>query len=358
MFLLNTTHNMKPLIVIIRSLLAIVLVCCLSSFHLKEDITNSENIETTTVNRDQITKAENYKRASILYTKQGEVGLAVESIRNYILETGDFSILESSAYADMYSDARFIELRDDYLTHFNVGEFFYLYIGLIGIFIAGILSIRKRSDKVANRLLGLFVLMHSCFLVHTILYISNYALHKPHTLYMSTVFSFLYGPVLYFYFKRITEKYTFKVKDTVHLLPTLIFIIVLIPIYSLSAEEKLKVMLGVGQYEELPYAGYITLLKITSLGIYGYYTLRLYIKSSKNTIKVAPIKKRLQKLVLVILGVYIISYTLYGIVITTIGYGNIISNIQFFALASLVLFVAYIVITHNNASNTIESNIP
>lgn len=60
---------------------------------------------------------------------------------------------------------------------------------------------------------------------------------------------------------------------------------------------------------------------------------------------------------MVILGIYIISYTLYGIMITTIGYANIVSNIQFFALASLVLFVAYIVIEHNNASNTIN-NIP
>lgn len=349
---------MKSLIIIIRSLLVLMLVCSLSSFHLKEDVVNPKEENTETINNYLITQAENYKRESILYTKQGDINLAVESIKKYILETGDFSILHSSAYADIYNNAEFIALRESYLVHFNIGELFYLYLGLIGVFIAGILSIRKRSDKVANRLLGLFVFMHSCFLVHTILYKTNYILYQPHTLYFSAIFSFLYGPILYFYFKRITEKYTFKVKDIVHLLPTILFIIVLIPIYSLSAEEKLKVMLGVGIYDRLPYIGQVTLLKIISLIVYGYFTLHLYLKSSKKATRVAPIKVRLQKIVMAILGIYIISYTLYGIMITTVGYSNIISNVQFFVLASLVLFVAYIVIEHNSASKTTNNNIP
>ena len=302
----------------------------------------------------QMAQAGKYKTQSIKYTKEGKADLAVESIRNYILATGDFSILENSAYGGgtkddkstyegIYENAGFIALKTKYQPNFTMSSFFYLYVGLIGIFIAFVLNIRRRTDRVANGLIGLFVLMHSFFLIHTTLYTSNYTLNFPHTLNMSTFLSFMYGPVLYFYFKRITQNYTFKKSDLIHLLPTLGFIIVFIPIYSLSAEEKLKVMLGVGQYEPHPYIAYITSIKVISLLVYGYFTFRLYRKNVIKSSVTSPKKVKLQRTIMVIHTVYAASYILYAyIFIQENDFKTAASSLQFVAMAFLVLYVGYI----------------
>ncbi|MEP0265117.1 helix-turn-helix domain-containing protein [Dokdonia sp.] len=324
---------------ITRALLIVTLFCGISSF---TSLTIDPEIGDVSTSDFQLTQGDNYKRESIKYTKEGKTDLAVESIRNYILATGDFSILEGSAYESINNSKGFEELKDKYIVDFSIISFLYLYVGLIGIFIALVLNLRKRTDRVANALIGFFVLMHSFFLIHTTLYTSHYTLYHPHTQNMSTMLSFLYGPILYFYFKRITENYSFKKSDLLHLLPTLGFIIVFIPIYSLSAEEKLKVMLGVGQYDEHPYLNQVAIIKLTSLMVYGYYTLRLYLKNVKKSAKVTPKKIKLQKMIMIIHGVYAISYTLYAINIMTIGFEGVIFDIQFFAMATLVLYVGYI----------------
>lgn len=290
----------------------------------------------------QLSKADQYEKDAIHYAKEGNADKTVISLENYILETGDFSILENSVYEGIKHDAGFVDLKDKYLINFKMSNFLYLYVGLIGFFIAFVLNVRKRTDRIANALIGFFVFMHSFFLIHTTLYVTNYTLYQPHTLNMSTVLSFLYGPILYFYYKRITENYTFKKADLLHLLPTLGFIIVFIPVYSMSAEEKLQVMLGVGAYEPHPYLNYVATVKLLSLMIYGYFTLRLYLKSAKKSSKTTPKKVKLQKVIMIIHSVYAISYTLYAINIMTIGFEGPIFNIQFFAMATLVLYIGYI----------------
>jgi len=283
-----------------------------------------------------------YKQMSLEAAKEGEAAIAVENLRKYILATGDFSILTNSAYEYIYDDPRLIALQDDYTVKFSLSSFFYLYVGLIGIFIAFVLNIRRRTDRVANGLIGLFVLMHSFFLIHTTLYISNYTFYQPHTQNMSTFLSFLYGPVLYFYFKRITENYTFKKADLIHLLPTLGLIIVFIPIYTLSAEEKLEVMLGVGQYEKHPYLEYITTIKILSLIVYGYFTFRLYRKNAIKSAKTTPKKVKLQRTIMIIHTVYAASYILYAYIFIKEDFKGAASSIQFLAMSVLVLYVGYI----------------
>ncbi|MFT5891819.1 MAG: AraC-like DNA-binding protein [Dokdonia sp.] len=338
---------MKVITNILKASFLLLLFFSASSFSIVDPddaITDDSQI----VIESQMAQANKYKIQSIKYTEEGKAELAVESIRNYILATGDFSILENSAYGGnskyegIYENESFIALKNEYKVKFSVSTFFYLYVGLIGIFIAVILNLRRRTDRVANGLIGLFVFMHSIFLIHTTLYLSNYTFYQPHTLTTSTILSFMYGPVLYFYFKKITQNYKFKKADLVHLLPTLGFIIVFIPIYSLSAEEKLKVMLGVGQYDQHPYLFQIATLKVISLMVYGYFTFRLYIKSAKKSAKISPKKVKLQRTIMIIHSVYAISYLVYAANIIAVGFEGILFNIQFFAMTVLVLYVGYI----------------
>ncbi|GGG41002.1 hypothetical protein GCM10011344_47330 [Dokdonia pacifica] len=324
---------------ILRTVFLLLFFFSISSFTTSDIVLNDTQVSTDS----QTTQAAIYKNESLECARIGEAGPAVENLRNYILATGDFEILNNSAFEYIYADAGFIELKEKYQVKLGMSSFFYLYVGLIGFFIAIVLNLRRRTDRVANGLIGLFVLMHSFFLIHTTLFISNFTLNYPHTQNMSTFLSFMYGPVLYFYFKRITENYKFKKSDLVHLLPTLGFIIVFIPIYTLSAEEKLKVMLGVGQYETHPYIEYITSIKIASLLVYGYFTYKLYRKNAKKAAKTSPKKVRLQRTIMIIHTVYAVSYILYAyIFIQNENFKDAASSIQFVAMSFLVLYVGYI----------------
>ena len=324
---------------ILRTVFLLLFFFSISSFTTSDIVLNDAQVSTDS----QTTQAAIYKNESLECARVGEAGPAVENLRNYILATGDFELLDNSAYEYILDDPRFIALKEQYQVKFGMSSFFYLYVGLIGFFIAIVLNLRRRTDRVANGLIGLFVLMHSFFLIHTTLYVSNFTLNYPHTQNMSTFLSFMYGPVLYFYFKRITENYKFKKSDLVHLLPTLGFIIVFIPIYTLSSEEKLKVMLGVGQYEAHPYIEYITSIKIASLLVYGYFTYKLYRKNAKKSAKTSPKKVRLQRTIMIIHTVYAVSYILYAyIFIQNENFKDAASSIQFVAMSFLVLYVGYI----------------
>ncbi len=326
---------MRVIKIIFKTALLFVLLISISSF----DIPSPDQDLVTDA---QTKQAATYKRISLDSAEAGNAKVAVENLENYILATGDFSLLSNSAYEYIYNDPGLLALKNKYEVKFSLSSFFYLYVGLIGIFIAFILNLRRKTDRIANGLIGLFVLMHSIFLIHTMLYVSNYTYELPHLKNVSTVFSFLYGPVLYFYFKRITENYKFKKIDLVHLVPTVGFIIVFIPIYTLSAAEKLDIMLGVGQYDIHPYLDQIAVIKIISLFVYGYFTLRLYRKNAKKSAIESPKKVKLQRMIMIIHTVYAISYLLYGINFMKDGFQDAASSVQFLAMSLMVLYVGYI----------------
>ncbi len=290
----------------------------------------------------QSDKASFYEEEAIRYTEDGDYEAAIQNMKYYILETGDFSILDESEFIDLSNEATFKELVDQYVPKFSISNFFFLYVGLIGLFIAFILTVRRNTDRVANGLIGLFVFMHSFFLIHVSLYLSNYTYEMPHTLSMSTFLSFLYGPVLYFYFKRISENYAFKRSDLLHLLPTLGCIVLFIPIYTLSEADKLQIMLGVGAYGKHPFLTPVTIIKLLSLGVYGFLTFRIYRRSAAKNFESTPKKVKLQKTIMIIHTVYALSYGLYAIVIIRDVWSGIFFNGQLFAMTSLVLYIGYI----------------
>ncbi len=290
----------------------------------------------------ELTKAEIFERESIKYAKLGNIEAAVSNLKGYIVETGDFDILKNSNYENISKTDGFIALRDKYQTKFNISSFFYLYVGLIGLFIAFILNVRRKTDRVANALIGLFVFMHSFFLIHVSLYLTNFTFSAPHTLSMSTWLSFLYGPVLYFYFKRITENYKFHKRDLLHLVPTIGIIVLFTPIYLLSGEEKLQIMLGATAYGEHPYLRPITIIKLISLIVYGYLTFNVYRKNVTKKGTQFQKKIHLQKTIMIIHAVYAISYSFYALVIIQNVFNGVVFNVQLFAMTALVLYVGYI----------------
>ena len=299
-------------------------------------------LDTQPVSFDDLEQSEIFEIKAMAAAKLSNVDGVVENLELYIKSTGDFTLIENSAFETVNRTEPFKQLKDKYLLKFSMSTFFYLYVGLIGIFIAVVLNVRKRTDNTANALISAFVFMHSLFLIHVSLYLTNYTYSAPHTLSISTVFSFLYGPILYFYFKRITQNYKFKKRDLLHVLPTIGFIIVFMPIYTLPAEEKLMIMLGAGGYEGHPYLQPVTIIKLASLLIYGYLTLQLYRKNSNKLIDKYPHKVRLQRTIMGMQGVYAGSYAVYAFVIFNFTFTGILFHGQLIAMTAIVLYIGYI----------------
>lgn len=291
---------------------------------------------------DELEQSEIFEKKAIAAAKESDATGVVENLELYIKSTGDFTLIENSAFETVNRTAVFKKLKDKYLLKFGMSTFFYLYVGLIGFFITLVLNVRKRTDRTANGLISAFVFMHSFFLIHVSLYLTNYTYSAPHTLSMSTIFSFLYGPILYFYFKRITQNYKFKRLDLLHLTPTVIFIIVFLPIYSMSAQEKLMIMLGAEGHHGHPYLQPVTIVKLISLLVYGYLTFVLYRNNSKKVSGKYPRKIRLQRTIMIMHAVYAGSYAFYAFVIYNFTFTGTIFHMQLIAMTAIVLYIGYV----------------
>lgn len=291
---------------------------------------------------DQLEASEIYEQKAIAASKVSDVNGVIENLELYIKSTGDFTLIENSAFETVNRTPEFKSLKDKYLLKFGMSTFFYLYVGLIGFFIVVVLNVRKRSDAVANALISAFVFMHSVFLIHVSLYLTNYTYEAPHTLSISTMFSFLYGPVLYFFFKRITQNYEFKKRDVLHLLPTVVLLVFLVPIYALPAQEKLMIMLGEGGYHGHPYLQPITTVKLASLLIYGYLTFKVYTNNLKKNGGKYPRRKQLQRTVMYLHAIYAASYGVYAFIIFDYTFSGALFHLQLVSMTAIVLYVGYI----------------
>lgn len=156
---------------------------------------------------------------------------------------------------------------------------------------------------------------------------------------MSTGFSFLYGPLLYLYFKRITLSYKFKKADLLHLLPTILFLIYLTPSYLMSSDQKLIVLLNRANGSSFSDVA-IIVLKLTSLLVYGYYIRKLYINSKKNK-ELNRENRRWQKNIYIIHISYVISYLAYGILLANNMTLGLLFHIQISCMALMVMYIGY-----------------
>ncbi|MEM8847887.1 MAG: helix-turn-helix transcriptional regulator, partial [Bacteroidota bacterium] len=165
------------------------------------------------------------------------------------------------------------------------------------------------------------------------------------TYLMSTWGTFLYGPLLYFYIKRTSQKYSFRPFDLLHLVPTFILLAYLIiDVYTMTAQSKIVLMLsrmqnGLGPQDSSRLV-LIVILKILSLTVYGFFIAKAYNTGKKKKLTDGKSLKW-QKNLSVIHILYVLTYTAYGIVIVN-GYSNgWLYDISTASMAVMVLYVGY-----------------
>lgn len=278
-----------------------------------------------------------YKKLAFMYAEMNEPELSVRYINKYILASLDTNFVGHGFFDPISDSEQYKAVADKYLKKIDYKSFFCFYVAFIGFFISVVLNFREKSDRISNLLMSVFILIHSVFIIHIGLYFSNYQYYIPHILYMSTLFSFLYGPLMYFYFKRVTKGHTFTRIDLLHIVPTIVLCVILIPIYSLPYDEKLKMLV----HGERPYLKLISISKLISLLIYGGFVLHLYFKTVKTNKHLSRIIFRWQRNIVIFCFTYIISYSIYSVLIIKHVFSGFLRYTQVVSMALLVLYVSY-----------------
>lgn len=282
-----------------------------------------------------------YKERAIIASKNNDLATTAFYVEEYVKYSAETGFVESRYFLKFKETDEFQALYQKYGLNVNWLHFFYLFSALIGFFIGVMLFTQKSKDKKATRLISIFVLIHSLFIFHIFLHSTNLKFRMPHILYMSSIFSYLYGPLLYFYFKRITQKYVFKKIDLLHLLPTAIIIVIMFPLFLLSKEEKLHIMFEVGDFNPMPYRIGIVITKILSLVIYGSLLVHLYFKNNRYREYTPEARKWLTTLVC-LSSIYVASYAVYGLVLAEfITKFPFLFELQIVGMAIMVMYIGY-----------------
>lgn len=284
---------------------------------------------------------EAFKTHAISFANDNEPEIASEYILKYIGATTDLSILNDHLFANIKDSVAYQNIKEQYTPEFTFLSVLYLYAGFLGFYIFLILVLKKKVDRKGNLLIGLFVLFHSLFILHLSLYVINYQYHLPHSLFISTTFSFLYGPLLYFYFKRVTFNYKFRWWDSLHLIPSIVLLAYIMPYYMMTANEKFNVIFDKEGFL-LPGAYTIITIKILSLAVYAFLIYRIYLSNKAPSNAEDKNKMLWQRNIMAINFVYLASYIVYAGIITKIIIVPSLIHLQILVMVGLVFYVAYI----------------
>ena len=285
-----------------------------------------------------------YRRLAESHAYLGESEKATYYLRNYIKTSFDTNVLLSDKFDKISTTNGYQTLMNTYLPKINGWILLFIFSGIIGLFVSITINLRKKGDRIANILIGLFVLFHSLFILHLALYLTNYVYRAPHSLWATITFSFLYGPLLYFYFKRIANEYTFKRSDFLHLLPTIAVIFYFTPFYFFSGRMKQQIIFSVDS-SYINTVHVILILKSLSLIVYSFLIYKVYVKKTKTKVKVDRHVHLWQRNLVYLNILFALTYSVYAFVIgTNVVFDrskSVMLYSQVFVLALIVLYVAY-----------------
>ncbi|WP_343486792.1 helix-turn-helix domain-containing protein [Allomuricauda sp. d1] len=119
--------------------------------------------------------------------------------------------------------------------------YFFSFLG----FVLGILFFLKRKgDGLANRILGVYVLLFSFELFYNCLKWSGYLIKEEfaHLNFVHSPLWLTYGPLVYIYVRQVIHKTRFKKADAWFLVPVVLVIVLTFPFFGLSAARKIEVL--------------------------------------------------------------------------------------------------------------------
>ncbi|GMN07335.1 hypothetical protein MTsPCn5_27240 [Croceitalea sp. MTPC5] len=296
------------------------------------------------VDFDVKNKGKYLKKLALCEAGLGNSKKSTAYLEQLLITDFDVDFINHEGFDKIRSTSEFKSLDEKYIPKHNIWSFVYLFIAAIGFYTAILINFNKKIEVSARLLISAFIFIHSVFIFHISIAVSNYQYEYPHSYLMSTGFSFLYGPLLYLYFRKVVLNKKFGYADLLHLIPTLVFLVYIIPIYTLSHTEKLSLMLQRVRQGLNPSDSellvLLVLLKLTSLIVYGYFIRKLYFINSK---KVAAQNGNnvWQRNLYAIHMLYVCSYGAYGILISNTIASGVLYHFQVLSMALMVLYLGY-----------------
>lgn len=147
-------------------------------------------------------------------------------------------------------------------------------ICLLSIMVLQLLFRRKLGDLVAGRLLLGYFLSYLYLIGITYLFVYGEGAMFAHTLRTGYIAILLMPPLAFFYMRQCLDPKPWAWKDTLHLLPVLMYMVDLAPFFALSALEKwhiyqqmtaVEYRLGLSQGKWMPTYGYLTIRTVQML---------------------------------------------------------------------------------------------
>ncbi len=298
---------------------------------------------------NELTKPETHKIAvlkkiALSYASLGNSAEAQAYIKKYFVEEFDASFLKHEGFDGIRNSPEFKDLSIAFLPRFNSWWFVFMYIAFIGFFVALILNFNKKIDVLGRVFISSLIFTHSLFILHLCIYGANYQYVFPHSLYLSSGFALIYGPLLYLYLKRITLKSRFKKIALLHLLPTAILFAYLLPVYLLSGKSKLYLLIH-GELEgtKIISGSMILILvsaKLITLIIYGFFIQKLNFNVKINQHLNQESKNWMQLIYRIHLA-YIVVYIMYAVFTINGHTFGFFYHLQLLCLSTMVLFIGY-----------------
>jgi AraC-like DNA-binding protein len=300
------------------------------------EIASKPNFEVSQDSLDIIIEFRNLAR---IYADRLQADKAINYAEKYIRATSDLSIINDHFFSKISQTDIYLNFKSNYKPKFETLPLFYLFASLIGLFIFVILNLKKGINRVGTFLMSLFVLLNSLFILHLSLYLINCQYYFPNTLLFSTVFTLLYGPLIYFYFKITAVNYKLKWVDALHLIPAVGLLVYISPFYALSSIEKFIILFD---QEDILIneANFIIAAKIISLVLYAFLTYRIYLISKAKSKK--KFKLLWQRNIIAIYVTYVVTFILYTTITSGFFDVPIFFHLQILIVVGLVFYVAYI----------------
>lgn len=157
------------------------------------------------------------------------------------------------------------------------------YIGLGINFFLLLILVAKKGKTLADTILAIWLLVIAIHTILYVLYLQPTTIHNIHwILSTASAFPLLHGPFLYLYTAASTNLLPAnKKKCWLHFLPALVTIVYLMPLYLLSAEQKMEVYRSGGKGYETANTILLILIQLSGL-VYVTWSFILLRKHKRN----------------------------------------------------------------------------
>ncbi len=161
------------------------------------------------------------------------------------------------------------------------------------------------KGKVQKIYLLVLMLFFCTTLLEYVLWWTGYLRRMPHLMNVTAVFNYLFGPILFFYFKQVFRSKSFTVKsDWLHLILAALWLLFHIPFFFYSSETKIAIMTNTRPQPPIIPWPWINVLQLT------FYAIIIYYEFKEDALHTKEVKKW-YSLILILFSLYIISVIIY-----------------------------------------------